>query len=152
MGLLDKTNPQATRESVIRQALLFGTGSVVALLLYFAWSAPQDPYWPLYLLLAGISGAFAGGLMEWQVADGLNLCEVLLEVEEEFAVELPKENDCDTVGDLYEMTLAAQRKKPGIMVDEQETWNRLKTLLVEQLGVNPEQVVAAARFYIDIRM
>ncbi len=152
MGLLDKTNPQATRESVTRQAILWGLVSIVALLLYFVWSPPRDPLWPLLLPLAGLFGAFLGGLMEWQFDDGLDLYEVMLDVDDEFEVELPKEKEYDTVGDLYETILIAQRKKSEAGIDELDTWNRLKSLLVRQLGVKPEQIVPTARFYIDIRI
>ena len=151
MGLLDKTNPQATRESVTRHAIAYGSISVVGLLLYFIWSPPQDPRWPLLLPIAGICGAFLGGLIEWQFADGLELYEVMLEIEEEFAVKLPIEKEFDTVGELYEMTLAAQQEKTEVSVSEEVTWNRLRALLVKELGVKPEQVVPSARFYIDIK-
>lgn len=152
MGLLDKTNPLATRESVIRWAIGWGVLSVVVLLSYFAWSPPQNPDWPWLVVLAGIAGAFLGGLMEWQPLDGLELYELMLDVDEEFTITLPKEEECDTVGELYEMILVKLREKSGAVVDEEAAWNRLKTLLVKQLGVKTEKVVPAARFYIDIHL
>lgn len=152
MGLLDKTNPYATCESVKRHAIISGSIHVVALLLYFIWSPPQDPNTLLLLPLVGIWGAFLGGLMEWQLFDELELYEVMLEIEEEFAIELPKERECDTVGELYEMTLAAQREQSTNEIDDQETWHWLKELLVKQLHIKPEQVVPTAEFYIDIKM
>jgi hypothetical protein len=69
MGLLDKTNPHATRASVIR-SLIGGSviGPVVGLM---AWPGPYcGPVWPAIVPVGAILGAAIGALLEWQVDDG----------------------------------------------------------------------------------
>jgi hypothetical protein len=68
MGLLDKTNPRATRRSVIRQALL---GAVVVPAFFFAFGKPViRARWVALLPVLAVLGAGVYGLAEWQVSDG----------------------------------------------------------------------------------
>jgi hypothetical protein len=152
LGLLDKANPLATRESVIRQAWIWGTVGIVVGLAYGLWKQPEFSGWPILVPLAGLAGAAIGALMEWQMDDGLELCYVIQEINEEFGIAIPDGDDFETVDDLFRATLTKLREREGAIVDDDDVWRRLKTLLVEQLAFKPEQVVPEARFYIDLPM
>ncbi len=67
MGLLDRTNPRATRESVIRWAI----GGAIGTPVYVVLRLPHLPhrFWPLILIAAAVLGAGLGALMEWQLDD-----------------------------------------------------------------------------------
>jgi hypothetical protein len=68
MGLLDKTNPRATRQSVVRDAII---GAVVVPAFLFAIGKPAiRPHWPVLLPVFAILGAGVAALYEWQVDDG----------------------------------------------------------------------------------
>jgi hypothetical protein len=67
MGLLDKTNPAATRRSVLRHALI---GSIITPLFFLVLGKPAlrehaAVFFPLFSLL----GAGVAALYEWQVAE-----------------------------------------------------------------------------------
>jgi hypothetical protein len=56
---------------------------------------------------------------------------------------------------LYGLTLQALRKQhleraPADLAFENGVWERLKALLVRQLGLRPEQVVPSARFFHEL--
>lgn len=68
MGLLDKTNPRATRQSVIRHAVL---GAVAAPAFFFAFGKPAiRADWPALLPVFAVLGAGIAALCEWQLDDG----------------------------------------------------------------------------------
>jgi hypothetical protein len=69
MGLLDKTNPNATRASVIRSAIIGAVfGPILGLILY---RHPHiRPLWAVLLPLLSVLGAGIGALEEWQCDDG----------------------------------------------------------------------------------
>ena len=150
MELLAKTNPTATRGSIIRHAIVWGSISVVACLTCFVWSQPHFSGWPFFLPLAGLLGAAIGALMEWQLDDGVEIYYVVQEVEDEFEVKIPQWETIDTVDDLYCATLVSLREKNAIDVNDEDIWRRLKGLLVKQLALEPEKVVPSARFYVDL--
>lgn len=152
MGLLAKTNPTATRESVIRHAWIFGTLSFVACLVYCLWNQLAFPNWLFFLPLATILGAALGALLEWQLDDGVEIYYVVMEVEEEFGIKIANWETLATMGDLYQAVLACLRESEMSTVDEDEIWQRLKDLLAKQLAIKPEKVVPTARFYIDLPM
>lgn len=151
MGLLDKTNPYATRESVRRHAIIGGVIGMTVCMASLLWTMPAEPNW-LLVPGAGILCAAIAALVEWQLDDSIDLYEVLLELDDEFRLELPKDTELVTVGDMFQLILATRRLKKECSVDEEDTWDRLKKLLVKQVGIKPEQVTPEARFYIDIRM
>jgi hypothetical protein len=68
MGLLDKTNPRATRRSVIRHSIL---GAVVVPAFFFALGKPAiRAHWAAFLPVFAVLGAGVFALVEWQVDDG----------------------------------------------------------------------------------
>jgi hypothetical protein len=150
MGLLAKTNPTATRESVIREAMIFGAISMAVCLGYFLWRPPQNWAWALLAPLVGLLGGALGALMEWQLDDGVEIYYVVRKVEDEFAVKIQMWDYIQTVDDLYRATLLSLRAYKLTAVDEGDVWRRLRALLVRQLKLKPEIVVPSARFYIDL--
>lgn len=69
MGLLDKTNPNATRDSVVRHAKIWAAVMAVAYPIACIWNPPLRNLWPVGLPLAILYGAGIGALMEWQLDD-----------------------------------------------------------------------------------
>ena len=69
MGLLDKTNPRATRGSVIRCAI-FGAVGGPLFVLFVIWAKAKPPVGWGILLFAAIFGAAVSALVEWQLDDG----------------------------------------------------------------------------------
>jgi hypothetical protein len=68
MGLFDKTNPRATRRSVIRRAVL---GAISIPAVFFAFGKPDiRANWPVLLPVFAILGAGICALAEWQIDDG----------------------------------------------------------------------------------
>jgi hypothetical protein len=68
MGLLDKTNPRATRRTVICHAIL---GAVVIPALFFTLGKPAiRARWMALLPVFAVLGAGVFAIGEWQVDDG----------------------------------------------------------------------------------
>src|ERR1700733_6814009 len=67
MGLLDKHNPRATRQSVLRAACLGAIGFFVFALVMLL--ASDIPYWgwPFMLPFMTAFGAISGAALEWQL-------------------------------------------------------------------------------------
>lgn len=75
MGILSRGNPLATPRSVIRHALGWAMASLLA---YLSASVLWNPLreaswrgWLLLLLAVLVFGGGLGGLIEWQIDDGL---------------------------------------------------------------------------------
>lgn len=68
MGLLAKTNPRATRGSVLRHALTWG---VATPLFFLALGKPfiRELWW-IFVPVFAILGAGVGALAEWQIDEG----------------------------------------------------------------------------------
>jgi len=69
MGLLDKTNPNATRDSVVRHAKIWAAVMAVAYPVACIWEPWLRDVWPIGYPLAVAFGAAIGALMEWQLDD-----------------------------------------------------------------------------------
>jgi hypothetical protein len=68
MKLLEKINPRATWQSVVRQAVL---GGVSCPLFFVAVMKPElRAHWRILLPIFAIVGAGIAALVEWQVYDG----------------------------------------------------------------------------------
>ena len=68
LGLLDKTNPDATPCSVLRHALVSGLIGGVLCLSAMLWNEELQEYWTVVLPLWTCLCAFIGGLWEWQMS------------------------------------------------------------------------------------
>ncbi len=67
MGLLDKTNLNATRRSVLRQSLI---SAITTPLVVFVISKPAfRRHWRVTFPIFTLMGAGIGALVEWQVDD-----------------------------------------------------------------------------------
>lgn len=78
---------------------------------------------------------------------GLELVEIALAVEEEFKIEISSEDGSiwRTCGDLSDYVTAALNAR-GDVKSEEAVWLQLKQIIVEQIGVKPEEVTREARF------
>lgn len=82
---------------------------------------------------------------------GLDTIELVMSVEEEFAIEMP-DHACVhmfTVGHMHNYVLEQLRAR-GESPVEAEVWAKLRNIVVEQLGVRPEQVTPTASFVEDL--
>ena len=159
MGLLAKTNPAATFETVRRAAMI---GAAVSALLYAAlvvcsraWSqSPANWSFAIAIPLT-LAGAFLFGLLEWQPPDMPDVGDVLLHCELKFAIKLDTQRflpvDNVSVGDLNREVLDAIRSQhPADLVDEAVVWIQLRDLIVERLGVDKDEVSPEARFLYEL--
>jgi acyl carrier protein len=84
---------------------------------------------------------------------GLDTVELVMEVEEEFSIDIPNElaSTLTTVGKLHCFVVAElhRRDRPR---PSKEVFEQLRELIVTQIGVRPEQVVANASFVDDLGM
>lgn len=158
MGLLTKTNPAATRDSVIRHALIFGVIAAVIAPFVIAGNPAMKESWPILYPLAVLAGAALGGLLEWQPLDDVDVDEVVRDAEEEFDVSIPVEElpSIESVGNLFDVVLASLRSQhPERFTSDGKypdaVWDRLKELISCQLGVDADEVVPNARFNYELR-
>lgn len=82
---------------------------------------------------------------------GLELVEIAMAVEEEFSIEVSSEDGSiwRTCGDLSAYVTKALNAR-GDMRAEAEVWEQLKQIIVEQIGVKPEEVSREAKFVEDL--
>jgi hypothetical protein len=160
MGLLSKTNPAASRESVIRHATIFG--GVVAIgypiACWLVSGAGLCAHWPVLYPLFIILGSALGGLMHWQMLDIIYVEEIVKEVEEEFDIRIDEARikEIETVEDLLNAVLDATGSQHP---EERQTESglresvlaRLRKLIVEQMCVDADEVVLSARFYYELQ-
>ena len=83
---------------------------------------------------------------------GLDTVELVMTVEEEFALQI---SDADAakmerVGDMHTFILKTLRER-GESVNDAQVWTRLCEIVVEQLGVRPDEVTPTARFIKDLK-
>ena len=83
---------------------------------------------------------------------GLETVELILAVEEHFAIEIP---DADaekllTVGELHQFVVHTLSGMGRPCVPE-TVYEELKLLILEHLGVQPDEVVPQARFVQDLK-
>ena len=83
---------------------------------------------------------------------GLDTVELVMAVEEDFALQI---SDADAakmerVGDMHTFIVKTLRER-GESVDDAQIWTRLNEIVVEQLGVRPDEVTPTASFIKDLR-
>ena len=83
---------------------------------------------------------------------GLDTVELVMAVEEEFAIGIPnaEAGKMERVGDMHAFVLRTLRQR-GEPADDAQVWARLREIIVEQLGVRPEEVTPTAHFIHDLR-
>ena len=82
---------------------------------------------------------------------GLDTVELVIAIEEEFNLQI---SDADAeklglLGDLHDYVVRALKQR-GETLDETEVWERLKKIVVAQLGVRPERVTKSAHIVNDL--
>ena len=84
---------------------------------------------------------------------GLDTVELVMAVEEEFAIEIPnaEAGSMERVGDMNAFVVRTLRERAESVVDDAHVWVRLREIIVEQLGVRPEEVTPTAHFIRDLR-
>lgn len=80
---------------------------------------------------------------------GLDTVELVMAIEDEFDFQIPNE-DASRLESVGDMLLYIVEKQHIEQEKEDEIWNRLKTIVISQLGVKPEQVTRDARFVKDL--
>lgn len=83
---------------------------------------------------------------------GLDTVELIVTLEDAFDVVIP---DADAsrlavLGDMHAYLVQALRLQ-GDAPDQNEVWEKLRTIVVEQLGVEPEQVIPSAHLVFDLK-
>ncbi len=86
---------------------------------------------------------------------GLDSVELVMAIEKEFDIEIPDEKAAklDTVGKLYQYVIENYNTVPSDterLTFEAEVWERVKKVIVYQLGIKPEQVTKEASFVYDL--
>jgi len=84
---------------------------------------------------------------------GLDSVELIMTVETTFDLSIPDQEaeKLDTVGKLYQFIL--DDFEETVSEEQQnEIWERLKAMIVEQLAIKPEQVTKEANFVYDLGM
>jgi acyl carrier protein len=84
---------------------------------------------------------------------GLDAVELVMAIEEKFKIEVPDHaaTHLVTVGHLRNYIIERLRAR-GESPVEAEVWVKLREIVVEQLGVGPEQVTPEASFVEDLGM
>ncbi len=76
---------------------------------------------------------------------GLDSVELVMAIEEEFSIGIPDTSTADlgVLGEMHAHILQALRQR-GETPDEAEVWERLKEIVIDQLGVSPLDVTPSA--------
>ena len=84
---------------------------------------------------------------------GLDTVELVMVIEEEFGIEIPNKDAAKlgVLGDMQDYILGALRQR-GDKPDESQIWERLKAVVVAQLGVRPEEITRTAHIVKDFRV
>ena len=84
---------------------------------------------------------------------GLESVELVMALEEEFSIQVPDSDavELGTPGEMLNYTIRVLRLR-GEDPDEQVIWMKLKAMIVDMLGVKPEEVTKSARFIEDLRV
>jgi acyl carrier protein len=86
---------------------------------------------------------------------GLDVVELVLEAEDEFAVPIEGDIVPSRVGELYDAVIAALRKHQPerFQADpsyQDKVWEQFRAMIATQLGISPEKVVKTAHFVSDL--
>lgn len=82
---------------------------------------------------------------------GLEIVELVIAAEEHFAIQVNDEEAAKLVNcGLFCDYIVAKLRARGDTRAEAEVWSQLKAIIVEQLGVKPDEVTREAKFYEDL--
>jgi acyl carrier protein len=83
---------------------------------------------------------------------GLDTVELVIAIEEEFGIEIPNSDapKLAILGDMHDYIARALRQR-GDTPDEGQIWERLRSVVIEQLGVHPDEVRLTAHIVDDLQ-
>ena len=86
---------------------------------------------------------------------GLDLVELVLGLEDEFRIKIPDEeaSKLETAGDLYLFVIKALKEESRVPPEVEEdgvVWERVKKIVVAQLGVKPEEILKESHLVYDL--
>ena len=82
---------------------------------------------------------------------GLDTINLVIAIEKEFGIEISHADaKLSVLGDMQDYIVKAQRQR-GETPNESRIWRRLTAVVVEQLGVRPEEVTQSADIVKDLR-
>ena len=83
---------------------------------------------------------------------GLDSVELVMAIEDEFGIEIPNTDapQLFVLGAMHDFIVRALRQR-GDTPDEVQVWERLRAVVVEQLGVRPDEVTRSAHIVYDLR-
>lgn len=82
---------------------------------------------------------------------GLDTVELILAIEDAFDVDIPNADASKlaVLGDMHAYLVQALRLQ-GDAADENEVWEKLKAIVVHQLGAEPENVTPSAHIVLNL--
>jgi len=85
---------------------------------------------------------------------GLDSVELVMHIEEEFAIEIPDETaeQIRTVQQLHDCVLQLVEEKTNTALNSDETMRKVIDIVVMQLGVKREKVTPEAHFVDDLKI
>lgn len=85
---------------------------------------------------------------------GLDTVELVMAVEEQFAIEIPDEvaATLETVGLLHEFVVSQLQRRSLLPIDAAAVFSKLRDVICEQTGVERGRIVPDAYFVKDLRL
>lgn len=83
---------------------------------------------------------------------GLDTVDLIIRMEQEFGIKIPDNvaPRLGVLGNLHSFIIQELRER-GENPDEDNVWNKLKEIVVDQLGVRPDEVTKAADIVRDLK-
>jgi acyl carrier protein len=84
---------------------------------------------------------------------GLDAVELVVAVEQEFGIEIPNSEvgKMQRVGEMHAFVVGMLRQCDElVIIDADQIWTRLREIIVDHLGVRPEEVTPTAHFVYDL--
>jgi acyl carrier protein len=83
---------------------------------------------------------------------GLDSVELVMAIEDEFAIEIPNSEAprLAVLGEMHDFIVRALRQR-GDPSAEVQVWERLRAVVVQQLGVRPDEVTRSSHIVYDLR-
>jgi acyl carrier protein len=85
---------------------------------------------------------------------GLDTVELVMAIEEGFALEIPNETAATltTVGDMHAYLVSELARLGRVDREPERVYQKLREIICRETGVQPDEVVPRARFVEDFRM
>ena len=83
---------------------------------------------------------------------GLDTVELIMAIEDEFNIDIENQDASEiaTVGDIYIYVLKKLNDRGSDAEFDEKIWERVKEVVVSQLGVNPEEVMKKSSIVYDL--